>query len=308
MGGQLIEGKGVSRTNGFAVPALMLTVVGIDTPHRSQAEHRLYDRRVHIPMPHGHADIGDDHPHVLSMMEFGVQMPVIVEVEEVNGKDVYLVAEGRGRVMKMRIADRLNKARGRESKPVPCIARRVNPTVAKLDLSLGIILNEHRVDDSAINRAQKAQYLLSTGESAEYVARLFGVSELTIGEWMKLVEMPAVAQNAVETGKASATAVVKLHGMPKEKLAEELGKLVAGANGKMVTVRAATAAAKGVKNGSPDAIVPPTKRQLRRAIEGGKGVLSDDMILAFRIVLGDVGPAKVKNLMALMRGEDAAAE
>ncbi len=302
MGGQLIEGKGVSRTNGFAVPARYLTVVGIDTPHRSQTEHRLYDKRVHLPMPHGHADIPDDHPHVLSMMEFGVQTPVLVEVEEVDGKDVYLIADGRGRVMKQRIADRLNKARGREEKPVPCIARRVNPTIAKLDLSLGIILNEHRVEDSTVNRAHKAQYLHATGESAVYVARLFGVSEQTIAEWMKLVEMPDFAQAAVESGQASASAVVKLHGMSRDKQKAAL------ADGKRVTVRAATDVAKSAKNGTGEVVSAPTKRQLRRAIEAGKGILSDDVILAFRIVLGDVAPSKVKGLMALLRGDDGSSE
>lgn len=303
MGGQLIEGKGVSRTNGFSVPAEMLTVIGVDTPHRSQAEHRLYDKRVHMPAPHGHAGIPDNHPHVLSMMEFGVQLPVIIEVEEIDGKDVYLVAEGRGRVLKQRIADRLLKKTGRDPKPVPCIARRVNDKIAKLDQSLMIVLNEHRSEDSPMNRAEKAQYLLQTGNSAESVARLFGVSEQTIAEWVKLCEMPSFAQSAVESGKVSASAVVKLHGLSKDAQKSALDQLVSEGGGK-ATVKKANAIAKSTKNGDTSVVVvAPSKRAIKRAIENGKGVLSDDIILGMRIAIGDTPPNKVKGLVALLRGD-----
>lgn len=309
MGGQLIEGKGVSRTNGFSVPASMLTVIGVDTPHRSQADHRLYDKRVHLPAPHGHADISENHPHVLSMKVYGVQLPVIVEVEEIDGKDVYLVAEGRGRVLKQRIADRLLKAEGLDGKPVPCIARRVNEKIAKLDEALMIVLNEHRSEDSPMNRAQKAQYLLQTGNSPDTVAQLFGVSAQTVGEWVKLCEMPAFAQGAVEAGKVSASAVVKLYGLSKDEQKAALDQLVAEGGGK-ATVKKANAIAKSTKNGgsSEPVVVAPSKRSIKRAIENGKGVLSDDIILGMRIAIGDVPPNKVKGLVALLRGDFGDAE
>lgn len=312
MGGQLIEGKGVSRTNGFAVPAHMLTIIGIDTPHRSMSEHRLYDKRVHLPIEQGgHQGIPDDHPHVLSMKEYGVQQPVLVEVVEVEGKDLYIVVDGRGRVIKQRIADRLLKAEGRAGKPVPCIARRANANIEKIDRALGIVLNEHRTEDSILNRAQKAQYLLSTGDTVDTVARLFGRSEQTINEWVKLLDMPASAQNAVEQGSVSASAAVKLAGMPKDEMKAAIEKLASEGGGAKV----ATAIAKGSKNGTGGAkgqkddqpLVAPSKRAIKKAIENGKGILSDDFVLGLRIAIGDAPPNKVKGLVALLRGDDPGA-
>lgn len=308
---QLIEGKGVSRTNGFSVPAHMLTVIGIDTPHKSMAEHQLYDKRVHLPIEQGgHQGVPDDHPHVLSMKEYGVQLPVLVEVHEVDGRDLYIVAEGRGRVMKQRIADRLLKKEGRDIKPVPCIARRANANIAKIDRSLGIILNEHRTEDSVMNRATKAQYLIATGDSVETVAQLFGRSPQTIQEWVKLLDMPSFAQDAVEGGRASASAVVKLAGLPKDEQKAALEKLIVEGGG----TKTATAIAKGSRGngtkGAPpaDVVVAPTKRAIKRAIENGKDTLSEDLILGMRIAIGDVPPTKVKGLVALLRGDDGSAE
>jgi ParB-like chromosome segregation protein Spo0J len=314
MGGQLIEGKGVSRTNGFAVPAHMLTVIGIDTPHKSMSEHRLYDKRVHLPFDQGgHQGIPDDHPHVLSMKEYGVQQPVLIEVVEVDGKDLYIVVDGRGRVLKQRIADRLLKKEGREGKPVPCIARRANANIEKIDRALGIVLNEHRTEDSILNRAQKAQYLLSTGDTVETVARLFGRSEQTINEWVKLLDMPSFAQDAVETGSVSASAVVKLAGMPKDEMKEALQKLATeGGGAKAATViakgsKANGSGSKGQKAGADAPVVAPSKRAIKKAIENGKGVLSEDLILGLRIAIGDAPPTKVKGLVALLRGDEPGA-
>lgn len=302
MGSQLIEGKGVSRINGFRVPADMLTVIGVDTPHRSRAEHERFDERV----LNVHANIADDHPHVVSMMEFGVFEPVLIEIEEVDGKDLLVVVDGRGRVLKQRIADRLLKAKGLPTKPVPVFASRKNDTIAKLGTALSVLLNEHRVEDTPMNRAMKAQYLIATGYTAEQVAGLFAVSEQTITDWVKLTDLVPAAQRAVESGAVSASAAVKLHGLGRDEQKTALEQLVASGGGK-ATVKKANAIVRGTKSGggkpSEPPVVAPTKRAIKKAIENGKGLLSEDLILGMRIAIGDVTPNKVKHLAALLRGE-----
>jgi len=299
MGGQLIEGQGVGRTNGFKVPPEMLTIIGVDTPHRSMEEHPRFDRRA----LNVHANLRPDDPEVLNIKEIGVQQDVQVEVENIDGKDCYVVVDGRGRTLRARLANLLLKKEGLPTKTVPVKGYRKTDASAKLGTTMQIVLNEHRWEDTPRNRAEKAQYLLATGYDREDVAKMFRVSAQTIGEWIKLLDLAPEVQKAVDEG-FSVTAATKLHGLSHDEQKGALAKLTA--NGKP-TVKQAAATAKSTKNGS-ETVVAPTKRQLRRAIENGKGVLSDDMILAFRIVLGDVTPSKVKGLTALLRGDSSDTE
>jgi len=300
MGGQLIEGKGVSRTTAFRVPPEMLIIIGVDTAHKSLAEHPRFDKRV----LNVHANIGPDDPGVLNIKEIGVQVAVKVEVEEIDGKDCYVVVDGRGRVLRNRIANKLLIKEGLPPKTVPVDAYRKTESSTRLGTTLGIVLNEQRDEDTPMNRVEKAQYLLSTGYDVPTVAAMFRVSDQTINEWTKVINLAPVVRKAIDNG-LSVSAAAKLHGLSGDEQKSAVETLMA--DGGKGTVKQANSVAKSKKNGGTDpATTAPTKRELRRAIENGKDILSEEMILAFRIALGDVTPGKVKGLVALLRGDKAA--
>ena len=120
MSKQLLDGKGVSRTTGFRVPAEDLTIIGHDTAHRSFAEHQHFDPRV----LNVHANISESDPEVLMMVEIGVQESVKVEVGEIDGKETWIVTSGRGRVIRQRLANKILKRKGLPPKAVPVIGAR----------------------------------------------------------------------------------------------------------------------------------------------------------------------------------------
>lgn len=222
MGGQLIEGKGVSRTTSFRVPPELLIVVGVDTPHKSFAEHPRFDPRV----LNVHAGIAADDPRVQNIKEIGVQTAIKVEVEEIDGVDQYVVVEGRGRTLKARLANKLLVKEGLPPKTVPVDAYRKTASSAKLGTMMGIVLNEHRDNDTLLNQAEKMQYLLSTGYDVPTVAQLFRVTEPTIGNRLALLKLSAKVQKAVSDGEIAATSALELidltHGEQDAKLAQIL--------------------------------------------------------------------------------------
>lgn len=299
MGGQLIEGQGVGRTNGFKVPPEMLCIIGVDTKHRSMDEHPRFDRRA----LNVHAGLSPEDPEVQNIKEIGVQQDIHVEVETIDGEDRYVVIDGRGRTLRARLANQLLKKEGLPPKTVPVKAFRKTEKTEKLGTTMQIVLNEHRWEDTPRNRAEKAQYLIATGYSREEVAQMFRVTPQTIGEWLKFIDLAPEVQAAVEEKGLSVTAATKLHGLPRDEQKVALEKLTA--NGSKPTVKSTAATAKSTKNGAAETVVAPTKRQLRRAIEDGKGILSDDTILAFRVAIGDVTPSKIKGLTALLRGDSS---
>jgi ParB-like chromosome segregation protein Spo0J len=296
MGGQLIEGEGVGRTNGFKVPPELLTVIGVDTSHCSMEEHPRFDRRA----LNVHGGLSPDDPEVLSIKEIGVQQDIHVEVENVDGVDRYIVIDGRGRTLRARLANQLLKREGLPPKTVPVKAFRKTEKTEQLGTTLQIVLNEHRWEDTPRNRAEKASYLIATGYSRDVVAKMFRVTSQTIGEWLRFLDLAPEVQGAVENGDLSATAATKLHALPHSEQKTALETI--SQNGKP-TVEKASAVAKGSKRGTgaaASATVAPTKRQLRTAVENGAGVLPADVILTLRVVLGDAPPTDIAGLADLL--------
>lgn len=303
MSKQLLDGKGVSRTTAFRVPPEDLLVIGHDTKHRSMADHPHFDPRV----LNVHANISEDDPDVMLMVEIGVQEAVKVEVDEIDGKEVWVVTHGRGRTLRARIANRILKRKGMPAKTVPVVATRKTETTTKLGVLTNIVLNEHRENDTWRNRAEKAQYLLATGYDMAQVAGVFRMSVQTIADWLKVLDASAATQKAVEDGVVSASAAAKLSGLSKDEQATALAKLAEG--GGKATVKAVAAVARNKKNGvTTEAIVAPSKRSLRRVVKDGQGVLSDDFIRGVRVALGDLDPKSIKGLTAILSGEAEAAE
>jgi transposase-like protein len=142
--------------------------------------------------------------------------------------------------------------------------------------------------------------MLGRGYNKAEVANAFGVTDQTIGQWSKIVGMAAPVRNAIESGQVSATAAAKLADLAKEEQVKELERLVAEGGGK-VTVSKAAGAARRRKNGnSNDA---PSRRVIRKVVEATKSEdceLPEDFVRGLRWVLGDLDPAAVKGLSALI--------
>lgn len=296
MGGQLIEG--VTRKQVFMVPTERALIAGVDFGKEDPFYEDFYDpRAVTLPLV----------PETIaSIKTFGVREPCEVVVLD-DGR--IIVSDGRRRNLHLRAANKELVKAGEPAKFLPCVAIKGTTDAIKSALLIGEMLNNHRVQDSVMVKAEKAVRMMDQrGYTREQVALSLNVSPVTVDDYYKIVGLAKPLRDMIDAGTLSPTAGAKLSGLSKDEQVVQGEKLLAESGGKKVTVRAATGAAKGVKNGSNETVVAPTKRQLRKAIENGKGILSEEVILALRIAIGDLPPSKMKGLTKLLRGDDGAAE
>lgn len=296
MGGQLIEGKDVSRSQVFHINPHRALIAGVDFGKEDPLYEDTFDPRAHLPL---------DPEMQASIKMFGVREPVEVLVDD---NDRIIVTGGRQRTRNSRVAWDELIAEGQPGKLLPVIGARLTKDRLRLSALTNEVMNNHRMDDSVVMKAEKAIRMLSRGYTREQVAVAFKVKPTTVDDWEKIVGLSEPVRKAIDAGQVSPTAAAKLAGLTKDQQSGALQSMLSESGGKKVTVRAASSVARSAKNGTPDAIVAPSKRQLRKAIENGSSILPPDVITAFRIVLGDLPPSKVKGLTALLRGDDGAAE
>lgn len=160
----------------------------------SDPAHPLYDELVHRKP-------AED--MIKNIMYRGVIKPVIVTIED--GR--MLVVDGRQRVMAARIASDRLEQQGLVRLRIKCVRRRGD---AHDMLVTMISANEHRHDDDPLIRAKKAARLVSLRASEDEVANCFGVTVQTIRNWLTLLELAPVVQDAVSQGVIGATAATKL--------------------------------------------------------------------------------------------------
>lgn len=154
----------------------------------------LFDHRAKLPPSEG----------LIRDIAFrGIVEPVVIAR---RGSEAAVV-DGRQRVKAAREANKRLKAAGRELVRVPCFLK----TGEDADL-FGILCaaNEHRLQDTPIERAKKAARLQGFGRSVDEIAVTFGVSRSAIEKWLKLLDLPAQVRREVEAGKISAEAALQL--------------------------------------------------------------------------------------------------
>jgi ParB family chromosome partitioning protein len=218
------------RFSGFRFDPRNLTIIGLDT--KDGAEHPLWDERVLLPL---------DESMVLSIMSLGVKEPIIVRKEGTAAQ----VVDGRRRVMHAREANKRLKKLGEPCIDVPAVVERGSEEHLS---HVAIALNEIRRPDELLVKADKAARLVSrNGGDIKDAALAFGVTTVTIKNWLKLVELPSPIKKAVVAGVLSANAASKLHGLDRTEQLETLEKLKA-VNAK-TGKRATATQANGKKNG-----------------------------------------------------------
>jgi len=187
------------KATSFSLPPDKLRIIGIDTEHRSAAEHPLWDRRIKLPIPES---------RIKSIIAVGVKVPVIVDKDD---DGVPVVIDGRQRVRAAREAQARLLAEGSDfTIEVPFI---YSKAVGTNDSSLLMVtLNEHRIEDEILGKSEKAATLRNRGASLEELMLAFAISESTAKNFVALGLADNAIKNALRTkviGVATAYSMAK---------------------------------------------------------------------------------------------------
>ena len=178
----------------------------------------LYDKR---------AD-NDFNESMVQNMMFEIDGVPIGVIEHLSGRrqaetGKVEIIDGRQRTLALREANRRRKKLGLEPIWLPVHLKRANDQRA---MSMLISANEHRTEDSAANKAEKAQRYIALGRDEKEVAILMGISESTVKNLLRLLDAPAVVRNAEASGKISTSDAYKLAREEPEEAKRMLGELL----------------------------------------------------------------------------------
>jgi ParB family chromosome partitioning protein len=275
----------------FHVDPNTLTIIGLDT--KDGPEHLLWDERTKLPI---------DEAMVVNIMAVGVRVPISVSVHGSGESKSALVVDGRQRVRHAREANKRLAQLGEPLIRVPVVAEKgMNERLQDI---LAISLNAIRQDDPVMVKSAKASRMKDRGHSADEIALAFGVTAQTVMLWLAINGLTGVVKKAISDGKIRPTAAGKLSTLTPEEQKTALAELLAesDATGQKLTVEAADAKSKSKRkaDSAEDATVAPKRRVLRRVIETGGEVLSEEFIAGVRYAIGDLSPKSIKGLTALL--------
>jgi len=290
-GGQLLDGK---RESLFRADPETLTIIGIDTD--DGPEHQLWDERIKLPL---------DESMIVNIMALGVREPVVVVVQGKGDTKLAAVVDGRQRVRHAREANRRLVQRGEPALQVPVIAEKGMSESEQTMLSVS--LNEIRQDDPVMTKAAKAARMKARGSSYAEIGLSFGVTEQTVSLWVNINSLSGPVKKSIADGLITPTAAGQLAGLTPDEQKVALGELLeeAATSGEKPTVNKAKGKVKAKKNGGAVTVVAPQRRILRRVVENGAEVLSEDFLAGVRFAIGDLNPKSVKGLTALMNNKSA---
>lgn len=259
------------------------TVIGLDTPHK-KGEHVLWqDRALNDPDP----------AIVAELIRVGGEIYEAVAVRR-NGGAAEIV-KGRQRIINARAADILREKAGLPKLQVPFV------TVKGTDLEMlrsDVISNEHRIEDTVMERARKSAVLLKT-ESAKIVAAYFRVAVKTIGEWQKLLELHEDIQAAVDAKRIGSSAAAGLAAYSREDQVKELAALLEA--GIAPTEAAVKTRARNPSAREEPPYPIPTKAQLRKLAALKDSNLSDDVRKFAAFAIGERNPKTIPGLVDALK-------
>lgn len=217
-----------------------VTIIGIDTEHRSRQEHVHWDPRIHLAV---------DDLLVKNIRTYGVLKPVLAEKD---GEKTVII-DGRQRTRACRLAHAEATAAGEEPPMLPVIFKRGSDAHM---FGISRAANQFRRPETAIENAESAQKMLDLGASMDEVAIAFGVSPKTIKDWVALLGLAAPVIKAVAAGEIKASAAAGLAKLSKEDQSKHLAEL--RAEGGKPTAERVTAKVRKAK-GQPVAKTPKTR-------------------------------------------------
>jgi ParB/RepB/Spo0J family partition protein len=194
----------------------------------------LYDERVTTPI---------DQAHVDNIRHLGVIQPV---VGRRNGTAIEIVA-GKARVRWCRESSRLNRLAGQPPIKLPVILRPMDDRTA---LEVAAAENAIRVVDAPMAKARKAQRLIGRGFTQIEVARIFGVCNSAICQWLALLRLTPDLQAAVDRGEVRSDVARRLTVLPQSEQAAAVEAVTAECEGRSHQ-RRPEAGGNGVSTGKP---------------------------------------------------------
>jgi ParB family chromosome partitioning protein len=147
--------------------------------------------------------------------------PVIVAKDG----DQAVVLDGRQRVKAAREANRRLVEQGVDPLRVPCVLRRGDDSDM---FAVMVSANEHRATESPVEKARKVQRYINLGHTEEEAATLWGVSRMTIRNWLATLDLAPKVQKAIEDGRISPSAALPLGKLPRDEQAARLDEMTAG--------------------------------------------------------------------------------
>lgn len=254
----------------YWMPPKDLIIAGLDTNDKA---HGLYDPRIHLPLAE---------EFIEGIMMFGIIQPVSVTLMG----NLHYVIDGRQRVRGAREANKRLERDGKEHIKVPVVLKRGDS--ASL-LGMSIVTNEHRVNDDPITQSSKCQRYLDLGRTEHQAAMAFGVSQQTIRNRLKLLQLDPRIQDAVKADEISATAAVQLADMSPDRQMEAFAAMKASGS---YTVEQATVAAKRAKGISVSK--KPSKKIVKAVLESGQ--VSDEFARGVQWAIGALSTDEIEGL------------
>lgn len=230
------------------------------------------------------------------------------------------VVYGRGRVLAVREINRRLRAEGVKSfEPkngrglfrVPGIRDR--STDAELIKRMYSENTQRRVM-SALARARHIQRFLDQSGDEKAACNIFKLGSQQLKSQLQLLDLDKAVQKLVHTGSLLPTAAISLASLPRDEQKAAAEKLIASGATTVAAAKAEVKRSRATKGGgkAEDVVQAPSKRVLRRVVEANaelddKDQLSEDFIRGIRFALGDISPAAIKGLTALMAPPSAEA-
>jgi ParB family transcriptional regulator, chromosome partitioning protein len=277
--------KDAKRSDIFTLSPDRVRLIGFDTDHKA-GEHILYQDRVHEPF---------DEALVQSMLARGFTSVVDVRKDG----ELFEVIAGRRRVKAAREAARRMIEDGLEPLKIVIQVKRMN---TELDLLEHVISeNALRKNPNAIQMARDLNLMLSLGATREQAARAIGKGLQSLDNYLKLLDLSPMVQNAITSGRIKPAAALALVPLAREDQEIELAKIFSGQ--KKPTAANVNAAVKAKQSGDDEANPAPKKRLVHKLIAhaDAEAVFGVEGVAAIRFVLGELNPNQIKGLKELIR-------
>jgi ParB family chromosome partitioning protein len=268
----------------FKVEPERLLIVGHDTPHKSKAEHPLFQQRALEAV---------DEALAANMAENG--FTTVIDVRK-DGPNLEVVV-GRRRVKAARRANEIRAAKGLGPIKVVCqVVKGSDIAVVKRMISE----NALHQDVPVLVMAEDLQGLIDMGASEAEAALAAGKSVPQLRQILKLLDLDASVQAAIRDNIIPPSVGIKMAELTRDDQKAELGRHLAGE--KTLTAAHVASTVRAKRNGT-EAVQAPGRRVLKQLIEHEESVkiFGEDGIKALRYAMGDLSPRQFAGLTDLLR-------
>lgn len=226
-----------------------LVVVGFDT--EDGPEHDLCDEESN--------NTPEDPATIESIVAVGVQQAVQARLAKLASGPRLEVIDGRGRTRCARKAAERYQKRTGDDLVIPVIIKR-GPDDELFDIR--VILNSMRREESALSKGRAAVRMLNRGRSPADAAVRFGVDEQTVKNWILLTESDDSVKKAIEKGKITSSAAMRLAKLPTDTQKAALEELLASGAATVAEARRVANKARAPKKGG-DGVGLASRKTLR---------------------------------------------